>query len=110
MFRDLRRIFDQSTIEACGFVLKDGSLLQVDNVAKNPEENFQVSEEDLDLYEAQAVATWHTHLNGTCNLSVEDYMCFLVFPQLEHYIYDGGRLATYTVQDNLILLKKVQTL
>lgn len=93
--------------ESCGFVLLDGSVIEVPNVASNPKENFQVSEEDLQTYESQAVATWHTHPSSSCNLSAPDYLCFLAFPNLQHYIYDGDRLARYSISGMNVILEEV---
>lgn len=95
--------------EACGFILASGQVVSVPNVAKDPKEAFEMADDHVDKYLSKAVATWHTHPRTGCNLSVEDYACFLAFPNIEHYIYDGSRLACYTVdtETGYVLLKEI---
>lgn len=96
--------------EACGFILKSGELVQVPNVAEDPYKDFMVSEADLEAYEADAIASWHTHPRTGCNLSVQDYATFLCFDDWDHYIFDGHRLAKYSVVEGHVLLSEVTTL
>lgn len=96
--------------ETCGFVLASGEVVAVKNHAQDPKMDFEVSDEDLTRYEPEAVATWHTHPVTSCNLTVTDYACFLVFPQLSHYIFDGTRLAKYVVDAGYVILEEIQTI
>lgn len=50
--------------EACGFVLKDGTVIQVKNTAEKPGLEFQIAAEDSAKYLDDAQAIWHTHLNS----------------------------------------------
>lgn len=110
MIAEISKHFVDGGREACGFVLLTGEVVSVENQATDPLMDFEVSEADLEKYEALSSATWHTHPSTGCNLSVTDYACFLVFPHLSHYIFDGVRLAHYVVEEGFVILKEIQTL
>lgn len=48
--------------EACGFILNDGSLVQVENRTSTPDE-FIISAADYARYGDTIAAIWHTHAN-----------------------------------------------
>lgn len=85
--------------ERVGFVLKDGTVVEVTNVCSEPEEGFEVSAEDLVTYSSDAVATWHTHPGASRNLSIKDYEMFLDWSDLDHYIIGDDGVRRYTVMD-----------
>lgn len=86
--------------ERCGFVLSDSTLLEVENTHPTPQTHFKI---DVPVPE-DAVATWHTHPEGTSNLSVEDYRCFLRYDSLNHYILGrNGAISRYYVDSGLLL-------
>ena len=65
--------------ERVGFILKDDSIVEVENVCHDPVNGFEVSGEDLLRYEHEAVATWHTHPGEefTSNLTIADHSGFV---------------------------------
>lgn len=91
-------------VEHVGFILPHGKVIEVKNVSDNPEGSFDVLGEDIIKYENEAVATWHTHPNGTSNLSAGDMETFLNWPDLDHYIVGTDGLTKYTVVDNEVLI------
>lgn len=97
------------TFESCGFVLKSGHVIEVENVSETPESNFEISEETLLRYESDVKATWHTHTGENANLSLEDYMTFLALPEFEHWIISKNRTICFFVQDSAVLIKGVFT-
>lgn len=112
MTSDIKNYYVDNGDEACGFVLKSGEVIQVTNHAENKKTDFEIDEADLNEHADQIAATWHTHPATNCNLSVEDYACFVAFPDWLHYIYDGHRLACYTVnqETGYVLVKEIQIL
>lgn len=78
-------------LERCGFVTRDNEIVEVDNLHQNPTNHFAI-----DDIPAEAVALWHTHPSGCCNLSVDDYHLFRRLPQLVHIII-GHDIAYYYV-------------
>jgi proteasome lid subunit RPN8/RPN11 len=50
------------TEETCGFVLADGSVIDVPNVAADRTELFVISPADYAQHEEQIVGIWHSHL------------------------------------------------
>lgn len=70
-----RRASEAHPYEVCGFTLKDGSVLEIPNVASDPRRSFLMSRDDLvklvpnpDVIEG----LWHTHPRGTTTPSPGD--------------------------------------
>lgn len=91
--------------ERVGFVLKDGSVVEVENQAAMPEDGFDVSGEDIFTHLDTAKATWHTHPNGTCDLSVGDYHSFLSFPDWSHFIVSPKGVREYVIEDGAVIAR-----
>jgi proteasome lid subunit RPN8/RPN11 len=90
--------------ERCGFVTKRGRVVEVSNVAANPENAFKIDpSETIKWLDRGIVATWHTHPHGSANLSGEDYSCFLTWDDLQHYVVGQDHVALYTVEDGLVV-------
>lgn len=91
--------------ERCGFVLTDGSILEVKNIHTNPETGFMMSSRDVFDYalSSKAVATWHTHPEAPSSLSADDYVGFQNFPNLKHYIIGQDGLSTYVVENRHVI-------
>jgi proteasome lid subunit RPN8/RPN11 len=92
--------------ERVGFILPDGTIIEVQNISDEPEKSFDVRGEDLILYitEKQAIATWHTHPNTPSNLSVGDYQTFLAYPKQRHFISGSDGLSEFYVEDGDVLV------
>ncbi len=91
-------------VERCGFILEDGSIVEVPNVSETPAEAYVISTDDLMHYLDRATATWHSHNTGTGNLSVADYQNFLNWPDWRHYIIERERVWSFFVEDGKVLL------
>lgn len=83
--------------ERVGFILQDGAIVEVENIAVDPAEGFDIATEDLVTFGDLAVATWHTHPDESCNLSANDHQGFLWWPNLLHFIFGKNGLAVYQV-------------
>ncbi len=90
-------------LERCGLVLKDGAVIELDNVAEEPEQGYEIAAKDVVKYEDDIVATWHTHPNHDSNLSERDYFGFLMWPNLKHYVVGTNGVAGYIVKDGIII-------
>jgi proteasome lid subunit RPN8/RPN11 len=92
-------------IERVGFVLQDGSLIEVPNISPHPENSFMVRGEDIMKYalSGEAQATWHTHPVKDGNLTIEDHEMFLNYPELEHYIVGNDGVRRYSVKDGRVI-------
>lgn len=98
------RFFDpDDPVERCGFLLKGNRMVEVQNVHPNPRYGFEIDPEAIIRHEEQLKATWHTHPDGNCTLSEEDYACFLNWPHLEHYIISKEGVRRYTVVDGVVM-------
>jgi proteasome lid subunit RPN8/RPN11 len=91
--------------ERVGFVLQDGTIVEVPNQAAVPEEGFDVSGEHILKHLYEAKATWHTHPNGTCDLSVGDYHSFLSFPDWSHFIVSPKGVREYVIEDGAVIAR-----
>jgi proteasome lid subunit RPN8/RPN11 len=97
------------TEERCGLVLKDGTIVDIPNIADDPKTSFEMDlEAALPYLDGDDVAaTWHTHPGTDPNLSGEDYSCFLSWPDLEHVIVgmrDGkAAVSRYRVEQGLVI-------
>lgn len=100
---------NDDTVERCGLILKDGSIVEIDNIAEDPTNSYEMNPEQLLPYiEADTVAsTWHTHPSSDPVLSGADREGFLAWPDLGHCIIgrrDGGvAVARYRVEDGFVL-------
>lgn len=93
----------EGDLERCGFILEDDVVIEVTNIAENPADAFKISADDLILYAETAVGTWHTHPRGDANLSEQDYVGFLQWPKLTHYIVGRDGVRSYQVHDGFVL-------
>ena len=98
-------LYDDQGPERVGFVLLDGSIVEVENIAEDPENGFDVKPSDMVAYASVASATWHTHPGSHNNLSVKDYNAFKSWPQLDHYVIGKNGTRCYQVVDGDVLIK-----
>jgi proteasome lid subunit RPN8/RPN11 len=96
--------------ERCGLVLKDGTIVELENVAEDPENSYEMAPESVlpFLEKDLVVSTWHTHPHTDPNLSGEDYAGFLGWPDLSHIILGmrNGKpaMVTYRVENGLVMV------
>ena len=98
--------------EACGFIMCDGSIVEIRNVATNPERSFhmdyQEMVEKLSVREDFIAGIWHTHPKGTVTPSHTDLNAIKIGAVQAHwkywivtadgvYLYESNRFAK---QDN----------
>lgn len=90
--------------ERVGFVLQDGTVVEVENVCHDPENGFEVNPRDLVDYEDDLWATWHTHPGSDANLSSDDYAGFLSWPYLYHYVIGKDDIRRFKVVNGQVLV------
>lgn len=83
--------------ERVGFILTTNQIVEVTNVCAEPQKGFMVRAEDLLKYEGKIAATWHTHPDGVCVLSVGDYDSFKNWPEWRHFIVGTDGVSEYYV-------------
>ncbi|MBN7759788.1 hypothetical protein JYP52_01450 [Nitratireductor aquibiodomus] len=89
--------------ERVGFILPDGSIVEVDNVCTEPNEGFEVTADDL-IKHLDAVATWHTHPQAKSNLSTNDYYGFRNHPNWKHLIVGTDGVSMFRVEKGRVLI------
>ena len=82
--------------ERCGLILKDGTIVEIENVAAVPDKSYKMNPVEVIKHADNIAATWHTHPDSDPNLSGADYTGFLGWPGLEHFII-GRRNGKVTV-------------
>jgi len=87
-------------VERCGLLLDDGTIIETENKHDFPEQGFRIPASELVKYERKLTGTWHTHPNGTANLSSEDHEGFRQWPRLLHFIIGTDGVRCFEVQDN----------
>lgn len=94
----------EGELERCGLILKDGSVVEVKNIAPEPKNAFYACPEDLLPYleEDLIAGTWHTHPNASSNLSPGDHETFVFWPDCRHYIVGSDGVSCYVVKDNTV--------
>lgn len=85
--------------ERCGFILKTGKVIEVDNVSENKNNSFAVLADDIFLIEDSIAASWHTHPGSSSNLSGEDLVAFQNYPDWKHLIVGLDGISCYSVTE-----------
>lgn len=68
-----RRAFQAAPHEACGFIMADGSIKEIRNVAVYPEKTFEMDRRQLaEINPNDVVALWHSHPGGSIYPSAID--------------------------------------
>jgi proteasome lid subunit RPN8/RPN11 len=89
--------------ERVGFFLRDGSVVEIQNIHPESQSGFDVSAEDILRYEDTAVGTWHTHPGAPANLSGFDMLTFLGWPDFFHCIVGSDGVRIFLVRNNKVV-------
>lgn len=89
--------------ERVGFILKDGSIFEVENISPDASNGFEVADDIMVTFEKRIVATWHTHPGKNSNLSVDDLKGFKNWPRFKHYIVGNDGVRGYHVHGGEVL-------
>lgn len=95
---------EAGTPERGGFIMKDGSLMELSNQSETPNEGalLDMTPEELDKL-PDAVGTWHTHPGATANLSVGDHETFVSWPTFAHVIVGTDGARWYGVKNGAVI-------
>lgn len=101
---DLLTFYSDQGPERCGLILSSGEIVELENVADDPLEAFEISDDDIIQYEDEAKASWHTHPGTSSQLSFEDCEGFLSYPDLQHHIIGNDGVTTYAVRNGKVVI------
>lgn len=87
-----------NTTETCGTIRPDGSIAESENLAADPQNNFEFPEGDLE----GAAASWHTHPYGSANLSIPDYWFFKSWLNIDHFIIYKDEVRCYRTLNGVV--------
>lgn len=106
LLNELKNLYNEE-IETLGVILKGDVIVQLKNIHDNPKEGALMASQDVFDYlysgNFETIATWHTHVNESADLSGEDYSSFLLHPQLDHYIVGNDGVKKYVIKDGMVL-------
>jgi proteasome lid subunit RPN8/RPN11 len=88
--------------ERCGFVMKTGEVLELENVHPEPTLGFRISPAEVVKHCNEAAATWHTH-EERAYPSGADFLTFVNWPNLVHYIVGSDGVRCYKVERTAVL-------
>lgn len=103
LHKELLTLYSPDGNERVGFILRDNSVVEVENTHPIPSQYFDVSAKDLIEYCDHAIASFHTHPGHNNNLSVNDQQAFLAWPHLIHYIIGCDGIQAYVVKKNMVV-------
>lgn len=92
---DLLNKYSPTGPERGGLIQSDGSILELENIAENPEHGFAADSMSLIEHLDDAIGTWHTHPGQTANLSSEDWEAFIQFEHFKHAIVGSDGVRWY---------------
>lgn len=108
IYSTLHKLFDsEEPQEKCGLILRDGTVIPVKNMHVDPEAGFIIDPQELIRYEEQLWGTWHTHPKTGANLSQADYIGYLQWPTLHHFILGLDGVRCFIVEDGLVVEKDI---
>ncbi|KQS84244.1 hypothetical protein [Rhizobium sp. Leaf383] len=90
--------------ERCGFILKNGDIVEVPNICTDPTNGFDMRGEDIIRFAPLASSTWHTHPDEDSNLSAGDYATFLNWPEHDHFIIGNDGVTRFFVEGGDVLV------
>lgn len=80
------------TVERCGLIHADGTIVETINISPTPENNFEF---EMHHFERDVIATWHSHPTTSANLSIDDFWFFKSWPDLTHFITDISEVRCF---------------
>lgn len=97
-----RRALQAAPLEACGFVMEDGDIIEIRNISLAPRRAFkmdrvQMTEKVKDRVDFIA-GIWHTHPSGILHPSHEDLEAIrmgAILPHWDYYIVTKDDVQVY---------------
>lgn len=90
--------------ERCGFILKDGTAVELPNIHPEPSRYFKIDQGEIDKQLDNIEAFWHSHPDNNINLSLADYFAFNQYPDHRHRIYNSDdNYAEYYIRRGFVM-------
>ena len=86
----IKRCIEGSPNELCGFIMRDGSVVELPNAARDPVNNFEMARHHLVKRvpdPSKIYAIWHSHPNGNSVPSATDMNAVKIGAVEHHWIY-----------------------
>jgi proteasome lid subunit RPN8/RPN11 len=97
------RAAQASPFEVCGFIMRDGSIIEIRNVAENPYDTFAMDLRQIRrrVDVTKIAAIWHTHPGGDIRPSQAD-MTAIRLCEWDYVIVTLDEVALYEAQERLL--------
>lgn len=85
-----------SPFEVCGFIMHDGSIIEIRNVAENPYDTFMMDLRQIgrNVDVEKIAAIWHTHPGGDIRPSTADLKAIRLC-EWDYLIVTADEIALY---------------
>lgn len=97
-----RRAIQAAPLEACGFIMEDGDIIEIRNVATNPAKGFRMDKSQLFEKLSDRIdfiqGIWHTHPSGSLRPSHTDLNAIkigAIQPNWDYWIVTSEDIAYY---------------
>lgn len=77
-------------------------MIELTNLAANTLDTFAAEWAET-THPDLVAATWHTHPNGSANLSVADWKTFVSYPGMEHIVIGTDGVRFYGVHNGAVI-------
>lgn len=105
LINNLQKLYSNDGEERGGYITSDFKIVEVENIATEKDNNFMFKCDDLEKLESSdIIATFHTHVKKSSNLSKEDYDSFLNWEKLLHFIIGQDKISCYKVTDKATVI------
>lgn len=101
--QSLLEFYSSEGNERLGFILHDGSVVEVKNLCNEPGRGGIVDPTFLVENEDRLAASFHTHPGASSNLSGDDYQAFKNWPDLKHYIVGNDGVRCFVVRNGAVV-------
>jgi len=101
----LPKLDPSDTFERGGLILKDGTVIEIDNdhVEEERDKAYVPDYAQLLPHIDNAIGTWHTHPGETSNLSAGDWETFVNWPDFFHVIIGTDGARKYIVKNGAVI-------
>ena len=95
------RAAEASPFEVCGFIMRDGSIIEIRNVAENPYDTFTMDLRQIGrkVDVENIAAIWHTHPGGDIRPSKADLNAIKLC-KWDYVIVTTDEIALYEAQES----------
>lgn len=101
--QDLLKYYSDKGHERCGLILKDQSVVELENIHEDPGRGFEIDEVEILVYLPELHGIWHTHPNSSSVLSGADKSYMLYWPEVDHWVVGNDGIRKYRTHGEAVI-------